>query len=74
VVTGASSGIGKAIALSLAGHGAEVCLVARRRELLEDVAKQHTLFARVDTLAQRISPRMKTSAVSASRFREISAA
>src|SRR5260370_20503461 len=40
VVTGASSGIGKAIALSAAGHGAEVCLVARRRELLEDVAKQ----------------------------------
>jgi NADP-dependent 3-hydroxy acid dehydrogenase YdfG len=40
VVTGASSGIGKAIALSIAGHGAEVCLVARRRELLEDVAKQ----------------------------------
>jgi NADP-dependent 3-hydroxy acid dehydrogenase YdfG len=40
VVTGASSGIGKAIALSLAGHGAEVCLVARRRELLENVANQ----------------------------------
>jgi NADP-dependent 3-hydroxy acid dehydrogenase YdfG len=40
VVTGASSGIGKAIALSLAGHSAEVCLVARRRELLENVAKQ----------------------------------
>jgi NADP-dependent 3-hydroxy acid dehydrogenase YdfG len=40
VVTGASSGIGKAIALSLAGQGAEVCLVARRRELLEDAAKQ----------------------------------
>src|SRR5216683_8226823 len=40
VVTGASSGIGKAIALSLAGQGTEVCLVARRRELLEDVAKQ----------------------------------
>src|SRR5260370_4246583 len=40
VVTGASSGIGKAIALSLAEQGAEVCLVARRRELLEDVAKQ----------------------------------
>jgi len=47
VVTGASSGIGKAIALSIAGHGAEVCLVARRRELLEDVAKQiHTLGSR----------------------------
>jgi len=40
VVTGASSGIGKAIALSLAGHGAEIYLVARRRELLENVAKQ----------------------------------
>lgn len=40
VVTGASSGIGKAIALSVAAHGVEVCLVARRRELLEDVAKQ----------------------------------
>jgi NADP-dependent 3-hydroxy acid dehydrogenase YdfG len=40
VVTGASSGIGKAIALSLAAHGTELCLVARRRELLDDVAKQ----------------------------------
>jgi NADP-dependent 3-hydroxy acid dehydrogenase YdfG len=47
VITGASSGIGKAIALSLAGQGAEVCLVARRRELLEDVAKQaHALGSR----------------------------
>src|SRR6202165_5696021 len=47
VVTGASSGMGKAIALSLAGQGAEVCLVARRRELLEDVAKQiHALGSR----------------------------
>jgi len=47
VVTGASSGIGKAIALSIAAHGAEVCLVARRRELLEDVAKQiHALGSR----------------------------
>ncbi|MFI5092231.1 MAG: SDR family oxidoreductase [Candidatus Acidiferrales bacterium] len=40
VVTGASSGIGKAIALALAGQGAEVCLVARRRELLKTAADQ----------------------------------
>src|SRR5260370_5361995 len=47
VVTGASSGIGKAIALSLASQGAEVCLVARRRGLLGDVAKQaHALGSR----------------------------
>src|SRR4030095_9329896 len=38
VVTGASSGIGKAVALSLAEHGATVCLVARRLKALEAVA------------------------------------
>lgn len=40
VVTGASSGIGKAIALALAQRGAEVCLVARRREALQAVANE----------------------------------
>jgi len=38
VVTGASSGIGKAIALALADHGATVCLVARRLQELEAIA------------------------------------
>ena len=40
IVIGSSSGIGKAIALSLAGKGAEVCVVARRKEVLEEVAKE----------------------------------
>lgn len=40
VVTGASSGIGRAIALDFARHGAEVCLVARRVEALELTAQE----------------------------------
>jgi NAD(P)-dependent dehydrogenase (short-subunit alcohol dehydrogenase family) len=40
VVTGASSGIGRATAVILAGRGARVCLVARDRARLADVAKQ----------------------------------
>jgi NADP-dependent 3-hydroxy acid dehydrogenase YdfG len=38
VVTGASGGIGRAIAISLAGAGATVCAVARRRRELEVTA------------------------------------
>jgi uncharacterized protein len=40
IVTGASSGIGQAIALRLADQGAAVVLAARRIELLEAVAQQ----------------------------------
>jgi len=38
-ITGASSGIGKALALELGSSGANVILAARRMELLEDVAR-----------------------------------
>jgi short-subunit dehydrogenase len=38
IITGASSGIGRALALQLAGQGAKVVLAARRAELLEEIA------------------------------------
>jgi len=45
-VTGASSGIGRAVALELARHGADLVLLARRKERLDDVAKQITALGR----------------------------
>jgi 3-oxoacyl-[acyl-carrier protein] reductase len=40
LVTGASMGIGHAIARGLAAEGVRVCVVARRRKLLEELAAQ----------------------------------
>ena len=40
VVVGASSGLGRCIGLGLAERGAQVALLARRRELLEEAARQ----------------------------------
>lgn len=39
-ITGASSGIGEALALELAGHGAKVALLARREERLHRLAQR----------------------------------
>jgi short-subunit dehydrogenase len=46
VVTGASSGIGRLLALRLAREGARVALVARRREQLEGLAHEITQLGR----------------------------
>ena len=40
VVVGASSGLGRCIAIGLAQRGAEVALLARRRDWLEEAAKE----------------------------------
>lgn len=48
VVTGASSGIGKAIAIALAAQGTKLCLVGRNREAMEAVAAHaHSMAPRV---------------------------
>jgi len=40
LVTGASMGIGRAIAKGLAAEGVKLCIAARRKPLLEDLAKE----------------------------------
>ncbi|MCT7722339.1 MAG: SDR family NAD(P)-dependent oxidoreductase, partial [Lactobacillus crispatus] len=40
VITGASSGIGRSIALESAGRGATVILIARRKNQLDEIAAE----------------------------------
>jgi 3-oxoacyl-[acyl-carrier protein] reductase len=40
LITGASQGIGRAIAKGLAAEGVKLCIAARRRELLDQLAKE----------------------------------
>lgn len=44
IVTGASAGIGKALALQLAGQGAKVVIAARRADRLEEIASECRLL------------------------------
>ena len=47
VITGGSRGIGKAIALKLAAEGAELCLIGRNLETLQETARQSGAPARL---------------------------
>jgi NAD(P)-dependent dehydrogenase (short-subunit alcohol dehydrogenase family) len=51
VVTGAGSGIGKAVSVALAADGFDVALVGRRREPLEQVAAEITQLGRKALIA-----------------------
>jgi NAD(P)-dependent dehydrogenase (short-subunit alcohol dehydrogenase family) len=51
LVTGASRGIGRAIAIGFAEHGADLVLVSRRREGLEAVAREIEALGRTATVA-----------------------
>jgi short-subunit dehydrogenase len=72
IVTGASSGIGRAIALELARQGAAVVAVARREERLVELAKEIGEFGgQVETVTGDITEeatRQKAIDVARSRF------
>jgi NADP-dependent 3-hydroxy acid dehydrogenase YdfG len=69
VITGASSGIGSAIAMALASTGAAVCLVGRNAERLEAIAEKARATARsvlecesdltIDSAVEELALRLK---------------
>ncbi len=71
LVLGASSGIGEAIALSLAGEGAMLAVAARRRSRLEDVVARATSLGA--TAAQAMSVDLSDSQSVAAFCAEVTA-
>lgn len=72
VVTGASSGIGREVALALARRGAAVALVARRQDALNDVAEElRTLGARVAIVPCDVAEAAQVQAAAAAVRREL---
>ncbi len=71
IVTGASSGIGRAAALALAGEGAAVALAARRAERLAELAREiataggNALPVPTDVAEEEQAARVVTQAVAA---------
>jgi len=64
IVTGASSGIGKATSLALAREGARIALAARRREALEEVAEEiRALGAECLVIPTDVTDRAQVSAL-----------
>ncbi len=61
VVTGASSGIGKAIAESLAGQKVRLVLIARRNDRLEDLKRELQSHTEVHTIACDITQQKEIS-------------
>jgi short-subunit dehydrogenase len=71
IVTGASSGIGRATALELARHGAKLVIVARREDRLRQLAEQITTLGReVEMVAGDVTdPLTREQAIEAVRRR-----
>ena len=72
VVTGASGGIGRAIAFALAREGADVGLLARRRDALEETAAQlEPTGARTAVVATDVTDENQVSAAVATVSAEL---
>ncbi len=71
VITGASSGLGRAIALELSGRGARLVLAARRSDALEDTARQcHDLGAHAIVVETDVTIEAQVNALAAHAVEE----